>query len=94
MSSLNLKTNSVPLKLLLFLNFAAFIPVIIGVTLKILPLRTLSLVIFFFYSLYYLKKAQKSIDGEIGVTLGSIADFKFILWPVILVICTIILKTI
>ena len=93
MSSLNLKTNSVPLKLLLFLNFAAFIPVIIGVTLKILPLRTLSLVIFF-YSLYYLKKAQKSIDGEIGVTLGSIADFKFILWPVILVICTIILKTI
>ncbi len=82
------------IKLLIFLNFVAFIPLIIGVVLKILPPRTLSLVVFFFYSLYYLKKAQKSINNEIWVTLGSIADFEFIFWPIILIISTIILKTI
>jgi len=83
------KENSI--KLLHFLNFAAFFPLIIGVYLGILPVISLSLIIFFFYSFYYLKKAQESIDDEIWVTLGSIADFEFIFWPAILLVCTLVL---
>jgi 4-hydroxybenzoate polyprenyltransferase len=80
------------IKFLLILNFAAFIPLVIGVIFKILPIITLSLIIFFFYSLYYLIKAKRSINNEIWVILGSIADFEFIFWPVILIIATIIFQ--
>ena len=83
------KENSI--KLLHCLNFAAFFPLIIGVYLGIIPVISLSLTIFFFYSFYYLKKAQKSIDDEIWVTLGSIADFEFMFWPAILMVCTMVL---
>ena len=85
------KKNAI--KLLHFLNFAAFIPLIIAVILKIIPLLSLSLIIFFFYSFYYLSKAQKSIDDAIWVKLGSIADFEFIFWPFILMISIIVLQT-
>jgi len=85
------KKNAI--KLLHFLNFAAFIPLIIAVILKIIPLLSLSLIIFFFYSFYYLSKAQKSIDDAIWDKLGSIADFEFIFWPFILMISIIVLQT-
>lgn len=81
------------IKLLHFLNFTAFFPLVIGVYLKIIPTITLSLIIFFFYSFYYLKKAQDSIDDEIWVTLSSIADFEFIFWPVILMISILVFET-
>jgi 4-hydroxybenzoate polyprenyltransferase len=80
------------IKFLLILNFAAFIPLVIGLIFKILPIITLSLIIFFFYSLYYLIKAKRSINNEIWVILGSIADFEFIFWPVILIIATIVFQ--
>jgi hypothetical protein len=47
---------------------------------------TISLILFFFYSFYYLNKAEKYIDEDIWVKLGSIADFEFIFWPVVLMI--------
>ncbi len=55
------------IKLLHLLNIAAFFPLIIGVYLKIIPIyQSISLIIFFFYSLYYLKKAQNHLyDDEI-----------------------------
>ncbi|MFY9638595.1 MAG: UbiA family prenyltransferase [Methanobacterium sp.] len=85
--------NKNAIKLLHVLNFAAFIPLIIAVILKIIPVLTLSLIIFFFYSFYYLNKAQKSIDDNVWVKLGSIADFEFIFWPFILVFSIIVLQS-
>jgi 4-hydroxybenzoate polyprenyltransferase len=85
--------NKNAIKLLHVLNFAAFIPLIIAVILKIIPVLTLSLIIFFFYSFYYLNKAQKSIDDNVWVKLGSIADFEFIFWPFILVISIMVFQS-
>ena len=74
------------IKLLHFLNLSSFIPLIIAVILKIIPLISISLILFFFYSFYYLSKAETSIDEDIWVKLGSIADFEFIFWPIVLLI--------
>ncbi len=73
------------IKCLHVLNASAFIPIIMGVYLKIIPLISLSLLIFFFYSFYYLRTAQKNESNDIWVKLGSIADFEFIFWPLVLI---------
>jgi 4-hydroxybenzoate polyprenyltransferase len=78
------KENAI--KLLHLLNFIAFLPLIIGVYLKIIPILTLSLLIFFFYSFYYLIKSQGPISNDKWVNLGSFADFEFIFWPLILIL--------
>ena len=78
------------IKLLHLLNIAAFFPLIIGVYLKIIPIFTISLIVFYFYSLYYLIKAKKSYDDKLWVKLGSIADFEFMFWPAILILCIIV----
>jgi 4-hydroxybenzoate polyprenyltransferase len=78
------------IKLLHFLNFIAFFPLLLGVYYKIIPTLSLSLLIFFFYSYYYLKKAQEPIGDDKWVNLGSIADFEFIFWPAILMFGTMV----
>ena len=78
------------IKLLHLLNIAAFFPLIIGVYLKIIPLFTISLIVFYFYSLYYLIKAKSSYDDKLWVKLGSIADFEFMFWPAMLILCIIV----
>lgn len=80
------------IKLLHLLNFIAFLPIIIGVYTKVVPYLSISLLIFFFYSFYYLKRAQGDVDEKLLVNLGSIADFEFIFWPLILIIALIILN--
>lgn len=80
------------IKLLHLLNFVAFLPIIIGVYMGIIPPLTLSLVIFYFYSFYYLKKAQGDVNEKSLVNLGSIADFEFIFWPIILMIALLLLN--
>jgi len=82
------------LQLLHVLNFVAFIPLIIGIYLKILPLISLVLIIFFFYSFYYLRMAQNPKNQDIWVKLGSIADFEFIFWPIILITSLMFIKLI
>lgn len=79
------KANAI--KCLHILNVLAFIPLILGVYYKIIPSISLSMLIFFFYSFYYLKKAQNNDNDDIWVKLGSIADFEFIFWPIILIFC-------
>jgi 4-hydroxybenzoate polyprenyltransferase len=74
------------LRLLHIINFVAFIPLILGVYLKIIPQISLTLIIFFFYSFYYLREAQNTKSQDIWVKLGSIADFEFIFWPILLII--------
>ncbi len=73
-------------RLLHLLNLVSFIPLIMAVILQIIPAISISLILFYFYSFYYLNKAQKSIDDDIWVRLGSIADFEFIFWPIVLLI--------
>lgn len=76
------------------LNVLAIIPIVLGVYYRIIPTISLSLIIFFLYSFYYLRTAQKAKNDEVWVKLGSIADFEFMFWPVILIsglmVCTII----
>lgn len=74
------------IRLLHFLNLVSFIPLVMAVILKIIPMLSISLILFFFYSFYYLSKAETSIDDDIWVKLGSIADFEFIFWPIVLLI--------
>jgi 4-hydroxybenzoate polyprenyltransferase len=77
------KDNTI--KIVHILNIIAFIPLIIGVYLKILPLYSLILLAFCFYSFYYLKMAKKaSSSGSLG-KLSYLADFEFILWPILLI---------
>jgi 4-hydroxybenzoate polyprenyltransferase len=67
------------------LNIIAFIPLIIGVSLKILPLYSLSLIAFYFYSFYYLIMPKRaSSSGSLGF-LSYLADFEFPLWPILLI---------
>ncbi len=82
------KINAI--KLLHLINSIAFLPIIIGVYYRIIPTLTLSLLLFFIYSFYYLKKAQNTSNEDIYVRLGSIADFEFIFWPVVLIIAMVI----
>lgn len=68
------------------LNLLAFIPLFIGIYLKIIPLSAVSMIFFFFYSLYYLNTAGKADDKELRMISYTMADFEFILWPLVLLI--------
>ncbi len=72
------------------LNVLAVIPLILGVYYGIIPIISLSLIIFFFYSFYYLRTAQNAEDDKVWVKLGSIADFEFMFWPLILISCMLV----
>jgi 4-hydroxybenzoate polyprenyltransferase len=72
------------------LNVLAVIPLILGVYYGIIPIISLSLIIFFFYSFYYLRTAQNTDNDKVWVKLGSIADFEFMFWPVILISCMLV----
>jgi 4-hydroxybenzoate polyprenyltransferase len=73
------------IKILHLLNIITFIPLIIGVYLKILPLYSLSLIAFYFYSYYYLIMPKRaSSSGSLGFR-SYLADFEFPLWPILLI---------
>lgn len=74
------------LKFLHGLNILAFIPLFIGIYLKIIPLFGASMIVFYFYSLYYLKKAEKVNGKELRMVSYTLADAEFILWPMVLVV--------
>jgi len=77
------RTNAI--NCLHILNVLAIIPILMGVYYRIIPTISLSLIIFFLYSFYYLRTAQNAKNDEVWVKLGSIADFEFMFWPVILI---------
>lgn len=75
-------------KTLLFLyviNIISFTPIILGVYKNFLPLFSLSLVVFYFYSLYYLRKI-KSKKINIQNLSYVIADGEYLLWLFILLL--------
>jgi 4-hydroxybenzoate polyprenyltransferase len=76
------------LKYLHMLNALAFIPLFIGVYMKVIPVYALSLTVFFFYDLYYLKKAEIVSNKNLRMISYTMADAEFILWPVLLVIAS------
>jgi len=68
------------------INLIAFILLFAGVYMGRLPIFSLSLTIFYFYSAYYLIKG-KTANGESLLNYSYImADAEFILWPIVLFI--------
>ncbi|HEX3013140.1 MAG TPA: UbiA family prenyltransferase [Methanobacterium sp.] len=68
------------------LNIISFIPLIIGIYMKAIPLFVLSLTFFGVYSFYYIKKAEKTSGKELETVSHTLADMEFVLWPIILVV--------
>jgi len=78
------------IKILNTMNIIAFLPLILGIYLKIIPLFALFLVLFSFYGLYYIKKAETSGSNDLEKLAHTLADSEFIIWPLILIIAKII----
>jgi 4-hydroxybenzoate polyprenyltransferase len=74
------------LKLLHRMNIIAFIPLLIGIYMKIIPIFAAIMLIFYFYSIYYLNKVTKVDDKELRMVSYTLADAEFLLWPLILII--------
>jgi 4-hydroxybenzoate polyprenyltransferase len=68
------------------LNIISFIPLIVGIYIKTVPLFTLSLTFFGIYCFYYIKKAEKTSGKELETVSHTLADLEFVLWPIILII--------
>ncbi|OPY21084.1 MAG: prenyltransferase [Methanobacterium sp. PtaU1.Bin097] len=74
------------LKLLHILNILAFIPLFVGIYLGIIPLFAAIMVLFYFYSVYYLNKASKLEDEKLRMVSYTLADAEFMIWPIVLVL--------
>lgn len=74
------------LRFLNALNVFSFIPLLIGVYLGIIPEFGLSLLIFYFYDLYYLRKARIVNEKSLRMISYTLADAEFIIWPLVLLI--------
>lgn len=68
------------------LNILAFIPLFLGIYLHLIPFFAASMVLFYFYSSYYLRKSQKIDDKKLRMVSYTLADAEFILWPLVLVL--------
>lgn len=74
------------LEFLNVLNIFSFIPLILGVYFNIIPAFGLSLLVFYFYDLYYLRKARVVNDKNLRMISYTLADAEFIIWPVVLLL--------
>jgi 4-hydroxybenzoate polyprenyltransferase len=74
------------LKFLKVLNVFGFLPLLIGVYLGIIPAFSLSLVVFYFYDYYYLKKAGVINNKSLRMVSYTLADAEFIIWPIVLIL--------
>ena len=74
------------IKVLYSLNIISFIPLVIGIYIKAVPLFVLSLTFFGLYSFYYIKKAEKTRGKELETVSHTLADMEFVLWRVVLAI--------
>ncbi len=71
------------LKFLHIFNLISFVPIILGVILQIIPVYSLGLIVFYFYSFYYLQKAKKTGQKALRSLSYIMADGEYILWPVV-----------
>lgn len=74
------------INILYVLNIISFIPLIIGIYTKIVPLFAIFFVLFGFYSFFYIKKAKTAPPNELEKLSHVLADSEFLLWPLLFVI--------
>ena len=67
------------------LNVISFIPLVVGVYFNIIDIKGIFLLIFLFYSYFYINKANSASSSELEKTAHTLADLEFILWPVVLI---------
>ena len=70
---------------LYILNILSFIPLILGVYLKLIPTFVIILVGFVAYGFYYIRKAETATNRELETVSHTLADLEFVLWPIILI---------
>lgn len=78
--------------LLYVINILSFIPLAIGLYSKSLPNYVLSLGIFFFYSLYYIKEAQNTKSLRLRQISYVMVDGEYALWPIFLLLSQLIFR--
>ena len=76
------KQNTI--KLLFLANILAFVPLYVGIYLKICPVFVIIMTFFLFYSFYYLFKTYQIGKDEIKRDYYLLSDVEFMMWPVIL----------
>lgn len=74
------------LKFLQIFNIFSFIPLFVGIYMKEIPLFAFSLILFYFYSFYYMKKAETVTSEELRFISYTMVDGEFMLWPILLLI--------
>lgn len=73
--------KGVTINFLQIVNILSLAPIIIGVWFNLLPSFSLGLLIFYFYSFYYLEKA-KTDKANINFLSYILADGEYLLWPI------------
>ena len=71
------------LKILGLLNLFSFLPILIGVYFNLFPTYFLSFFVFYFYSLYYMRRAMLE-NSSIQSLSYIVVDGEYVLWPIIL----------
>ena len=79
------------LKYLHTMNLIAVLPLVAGVYFRLIPVYGLSLIAFYFYDSYYIKKAEVLNNKDLRLISYALADAEFILWPIILIIARLLL---
>lgn len=93
----NLKTIPVllgkrkTLKFLQVLNFITILPIVFGFIFGVLPAFSLFLILFYFYSLWYLLKTSNLNIEKIRSWSYLMVDGEYIFWPLVLFIGSLIL---
>jgi 4-hydroxybenzoate polyprenyltransferase len=76
--------------LLHILNLLALVILCYGVYVKILPMYSISLIIFYLYTFYYLRKGNTSNNQQLHKFTYLIVDGECIFWPLVLIISKVI----
>ncbi len=79
------------IKTLHLLDVLSFFPIFIGVYMGVFPKISLSLLLLFFYSFYYLRKTIKSDDNDVRFLSYIMVDGEYLFWPAILIIANFLL---
>lgn len=74
------------LNLLVLFNITSFVPLIVGVYLRTFPFFSVFLIVFFFYSLFYIRKARSLDSSSLRQTSYLMVDGEFIFWPIVLLV--------
>lgn len=72
------------INLLKAINIIAFFPLILGVYFNMLNFFAIFLLPFIFYGYFYINRANSASSNELESMAHTLADFEFILWPLLL----------